>query len=120
MTKSQIVCYNNQTDKVITDEQSTLLKRVVEESIRQSKQSADQAHLSFLIAMLMTTFGTVLGFGGAALLLIGNASEGSVTTAVGLASGVYSYQLSKDAAERQKQANERLDQMLIQLQVAES
>lgn len=120
MTTSPIVRYHNQTDQVPADEPSTLLKSVIEEGIRQSKQSADQSHLSFFIAMLMTTFGTVLGFGGAALLLTGNASEGSVTTAAGLASGVYSYQLSKDAAERQKQANERLDQMLRQLQLTES
>lgn len=98
------------------DQRFALLQHVVMEGIRQSRQSADQAYWSFLIAIAMTTASAMLGLGGASLLLLGNASEGTVTTAVGLASGMYSYQLSKEAAERQKQANQRLDQMLRRLQ----
>jgi len=114
MTKSPIVpCH--QVDDLQPNQSSVLLQKVIQESIRQSQQSADQSHLSFLIATVMTTASTIIGLSGAALLLIGNASEGSVTTAVGVASGVYSYQLSKEAADRQKQANERLDQILKQL-----
>ncbi len=118
MTQSPIVSCN-QTDNVQLD-QRTVLLQVIQESIRQSRQSNDQAHLSFLIATVMTTVSTMIGLAGAALLLIGNASEGSVTTAVGVASGVYSYQLSKEAADRQKHANERLDQILEQLHTIDS
>lgn len=97
------------------DQRSRLIQDVIQEGVRQARQSADQAHWSFLIATLMTTASTLIGLGGAGLLLMGNASEGSVTTAAGLASGVYSYQLSKEAGDRQKQANDRVDQLLTEL-----
>lgn len=93
-----------------------LLDRVISEGISQSRQSAYQAHWSFLTSMVLSTASAAIGLSGAALLLSGHASEGSVTAAVGLASGVYSHQLSKDAADRQRQANERLDSMLQKLQ----
>jgi hypothetical protein len=64
----------------------------------------------------MSTASTVIGLGGAASLLFGNVSEGAVTTAVSLASGAYSIQLSKKAADRQKQANDRLAQLFEELQ----
>jgi len=96
-----------------------LIKRVIYEGISQSRQSAQQAHWSFLSAMLLSTASALIGLAGASFLLLGHASEGSVTAAVGLASGVYSHQLSKDAADRQKQANERLDHMLQELQSIE-
>lgn len=100
-----------------TDELATLnlWHRVIDEGIRQAKLSANQAYWSFSSAMLMATASAIVGLGGASLILLDHSSEGSVTAAIGLASGVYSYQLSKEAGERQKQANDRLDQMLIQL-----
>jgi hypothetical protein len=120
VTKSPIVPYNqSDCDAMQPDQRSVLLLSVIQEGIRQSQQNANQAHVSFQITIVMTTCSTILGLAGAALLLIGNASEGSVTTAVGLASGMYSYQLSKEAAERQKQANDRLDKMLKQLREVE-
>lgn len=118
MTKSPIILCD-QFDDAQRDRHSVLLQ-VIQESIRQSRQSTDQAHLSFLISTVMTTASTIIGLTGAALLLFGNASEGSVTTAVGVASGVYSYQLSKEAADRQKQSNERLDQILEKLRAVNS
>jgi hypothetical protein len=105
-------------DKVANTHDSAtlnLLHRVIDEGIRQAKLSANQAYWSFSSAMLMATASALVGLGGASLILLDHSSEGSVTAAIGLASGVYSYQLSKEAGERQKQANERLDQMLIQL-----
>lgn len=101
---------------VLSELHLNLLKGVIEEGIRQSRQTANQAHWSFLITIVMTTASAIVGIGGAGLLLSDRASEGTVTTAIGLASGVYSYQLSKEAADRQKQANERLEQLLNQLQ----
>lgn len=98
------------------NQQTALLQQVIQEGLRQAQQSANQAHWSFLIATMMTTASTVVGLYGACLLLFGEASEGTVTTAMGLASGVYSYQLSKEALDRQKHINERLDQMLRHLQ----
>ena len=97
-----------------------LLNRVIREGISQSRQSAYQAHWSFIASMMLTTASTAIGLSGAVLILLGHASEGSVTTAVGLASGVYSHQLSKDAADRQKQANERLDHMLQKLKMTQA
>lgn len=98
------------------DSDRLLVNHVINEGIAQSRQSAYQAHWSFLVSMVLSTASAAISLSGAALLLLGHASEGSVTAAVGLASGVYSHQLSKEASERQQQANERLDHMLQQLQ----
>lgn len=98
------------------DSDMLLVDRVISEGISQSRQSACQAHWSFLTSIVLSAASAAIGISGAALLLSGHASEGSVTAAVGLASGVYSHQISKDAAERQQQANERLDHMLQKLQ----
>lgn len=97
-----------------------LLDCVIQEGISQSRQSACQAHWSFLISIVLSTAGAAIGLSGASLLMLGYASEGTVTAAVGLASGVYSHQISKEAAERQQRANERLDHMLQELHTAKS
>lgn len=102
------------------DQRLVLLHQVVAEGIRQAKQSADQAYWSFLVATVLSTASALAGLSGAGFLLFGNASEGTVTTAVGLTSGMYSYQLAKEAAERQKQANNRLAQLFQELQDDES
>ena len=92
-----------------------LLQCVIDEGIRQAKLGANQAYWSFSAAIFMTTASALVGLIGAGLVLLDRSSEGSVTAAVGIASGVYSCQLSKEAAERQKRANARLDQMLLEL-----
>lgn len=97
-----------------------LLENIIHEGISQSRQSACQAHWSFLSATALSAASAAIGLSGATLLLLGQAPEGSVTAAVGLVSGVYSHQLSKDAADRQRQANERLDHMLQRLQTTKS
>ena len=99
-----------------SDQRAVLRHQMVEEGIRQAKQNANQAYWSFWIATVMSTASAIIGLAGAGFLLFGNASEGTVTTAVSLASGVYSYQLSKEAADRQKQANDRLAQLFQELQ----
>lgn len=116
MNNSAIKTYNWQNNH--NENSGPLLDRVICEGISQSRQSAYQAHWSFITSIVLSTASTAIGLSGAALILLGHASEGSVTTAVGLASGVYSHQLSKDAADRQRQANERLDHMLQRLQTA--
>lgn len=110
------VVQHEQSNGSQPDQQLVLLHQVIQEGIRQARQSADQAYWSFLIATVMSTASTIVGLSGASFLLLGDASEGTVTTAVGLASGMYSYQLSKEAADRQKQANDRLAQLLQELQ----
>lgn len=100
--------YNQESKQV-------LLESVIEEGLSQSRQSARQAHWSFLSSIILSTGSAIISLTGASLLLLGEVSEGTVTTTVGLASGVYSHQLSKDAAERQRQANERLNHMIEHL-----
>lgn len=107
---------HNQVSGTHESETWNLLHRVIDEGMRQAKLSANQAYWSFSAAIFMATASALVGLVGAGLILLNRSSEGSVTAAVGLASGVYSYQLSKEAGDRQKQANSRLDQMLIQLQ----
>ena len=92
--------------------QKILLDCVIHEGISQSRQSAYQAHWSFLISMALSTASAAIGLSGASLLMLGYASEGTVSAAVGIASGIYSHQVSKDAADRQQRANERLDCLL--------
>ena len=110
---------SRQTEFYQPDLSVELLKMLISEGIRQAKSSANQANLCFSIAIAMATASAAVGLGGAGLLLFGMVSEGSATTALGLASGVFSRQLSKDATDRQKQANDRLDQMLLELQKLE-
>lgn len=115
MTKGSIV-QRQEFDESKPDPRSALLEQVIQERIRQCRRNADQAHWSFIVASIITTTSTLLGLGGAGLLLMGKASEGTVTAAIGAVSGVYSYQLFKDAADRQQEANESLDEMLRKFQ----
>jgi hypothetical protein len=107
--------WRKSSDNFPPEQRSALIQSVVMEGIRQARQSADRAHWSFWIATFMTTSSALMGLGGSGLLMFGKASEGAVTTAVGLASGVCSLQLTKEAGDRQKQANDWLDEMLREL-----
>lgn len=118
MARNTVVQLSQSNDPQ-SNQRLILLHQVIAEGIRQAKQSADQAYWSFLIATVLSTTSALAGLGGASFLLFGNASEGTVTTAVGLASGMCSYQLSKEAADRQKQANDRLAQLFQELQDSE-
>lgn len=110
-----VIIQHDQSKELQPDQRLILWHQVIQEGILQARQSADQAYWSFLIATVVSTASAVVGLSGAGCLLFG-ASEGTVTTAVGLASGMYSYQLAKEAAERQKQANDRLAQLFQKLQ----
>lgn len=96
----------------------SLLNDVVSERIRQARLSATQAYWSFLAAILITTASATISLTWTSLVLLGKASEDTITGALGLASGIYSYQLSKDAEDRQRQrqASTQLAQMLLELQ----
>lgn len=107
-------------DNEYVGENRRLINSVFTEGIRQSRISANQAHLSFSVAIAVSAVSAIIGLAGAGLLILGKASEGSVTAAAGLASSVYSYQVSKDALERQRQANQRLDQMIFDIRNIET
>jgi hypothetical protein len=85
--------------------------QIAKEGLRQAKQSFDLAQQSFKLALVMTAMSALVSFVGVGLLLSGKASEGSVTTAGGLASSVAFLQLAKDASDRLDKANDRLDKI---------
>lgn len=72
--------------------------RIAEERLR-------QARYSFNLALGMAATSALIGFAGVGLVLLGKASEGTITTTGGLASSAYCLQqLAKDT-------NDRLDKL---------
>lgn len=67
-----------------------------------------QARYSFNLALIATGLSFGISLIGAGLLISNQASEGTVTTACGLAASVRSIQMAKDA-------NNRLDKTLAEL-----
>jgi len=76
-------------------------QRIAHERIRQARNTSN-------LALIATALSTLIGFGGATTLITGNIPEGSITTAVGLASSLHCSRLAKDA-------NDRLDKLLAEL-----
>ena len=74
---------------------------IVQERLRQSRYS-------FNLALIITGVSACVGLVGAGLLLSGKLPEGAVTAASGLASSACCVRFAKDA-------NDRLDQMLKEL-----
>jgi len=105
----------NWQSRYLANSKRMLLERVIYEGISQSRQSAHQAHWSFVLAMILSSSSAAIGLIGVSLLLLGHASEGTVTAVAGLASSMCSHQISQEATERQSYANQRLDNMLQQL-----
>ncbi|MEL7005343.1 MAG: hypothetical protein AAFN93_21810 [Bacteroidota bacterium] len=88
---------------------------IAKESLRQASKSFDLSCRSFQLSLIMTAISGTIGFIGVGLLLSGNASEGTVTTAGGLVSSVCFLQISKDSQGRLEKANTRLDKIRIEL-----
>ncbi len=88
---------------------------IAAESLRQASKSFDLACRSFQLSLMMTAISGTIGFIGVGLLLSGQASEGTVTTAGGLASSVCFWQISKDSQTRLEKANARLDKIRTEL-----
>lgn len=88
---------------------------IAQESLRQASKSFDLACRSFQLSLTMTAISGTIGFIGVGLLLSGQASEGTVTTAGGLASSVCFWQISKDSQTRLEKANARLDKIRTEL-----
>ena len=74
---------------------------IVQERLRQARNTSN-------LALVATAIATGISLMGAILLLTGKLSEGTITTAGGLASGIHCVRLSKDA-------NDRLDKLLAEL-----
>lgn len=68
-----------------------------------------QARRAFNLAFNATAAAALFSFVGATALIIGKVPEGSITTAVGLASSLHCSRLAKDA-------NDRLDKLMSELE----
>ena len=72
------------------------------------KERLRQARLSFNLALVTTGTCAIVSFCGIGMILLGKASEGSVTTTSGLSATVYCLKLTRDA-------NDRLDKLAEEL-----
>lgn len=59
-----------------------------------------QARCSFNLSLVIITFGAIISFKGADMLLSGRTTEGAIATVANLLSSVCHMQLAKDANER--------------------
>ncbi|NEO98225.1 MAG: hypothetical protein F6K58_05935 [Symploca sp. SIO2E9] len=73
-----------------------------------TKERLRQAHHSFNLALVTTTACVLISFSGVGLVLLGKASEGTMTATGGLASTAYCLKLSKDANDRLDEVWQRL------------
>ena len=93
----------------------SLSNQIAHEILRQVQKSFNLAHQSCRLTLVMTGTSAVISLVGVGLILAGKASEGTVTTTSGLASGTGFLQLSKEAQKQLEQANKRMDQLLEDL-----
>ena len=91
---------NSMANKYV-DRYAEMELSIVQERIR-------QARLSFNLSLTTTTIAAFISLIGAGLLLSGKLPEGSVTAAGGAVSGACCIRFAKDA-------NDRLDQLLAEL-----
>ena len=82
---------------------------IAQEGLRQAKESFNLSKLSFKLVFMMTAASGLVSFAGVGLLLTERVSEGTATTAGGIASGLCFSQMAKDAKDRLDAANLRLD-----------
>lgn len=94
---------------------SQVKAHVLTEAIAQVHQTAHVAHRSTQMTLAITLISSCLSLAGVVLLLGGQLSEGTVTTASGLLSGMSAAQMNKDAGDRLQDANERLDKLVAML-----
>jgi hypothetical protein len=84
-----------------SDRDNQIKQRIAEERLF-------QASFSFKLASIATAAFATISLIGAGLLLSGNLSEGTLTTASGAGSSIYFFKLAKDA-------NDRLDRIFAEL-----
>ncbi|MBW4542287.1 MAG: hypothetical protein KME43_24590 [Myxacorys chilensis ATA2-1-KO14] len=92
--------------------QHLITLQVAEETLRQTRATFDLTHRCLQAAFIMTVASALVSLTGVGLLLTHRASEGAIATAGGLASGGGFLALTKEAEERLKRANKRLDKIL--------
>jgi hypothetical protein len=80
---------------------SPIERDIVQERIRQARNTSN-------LALISTAIATGISLLGSALLLAGRVPEGSVTTTGGLATSIHCLRLAKDA-------NDRLDKLFTDL-----
>ncbi|WP_199295728.1 hypothetical protein [Trichocoleus sp. FACHB-591] len=90
---------------------TNLKNQVLSEALQQTRECSQLAHDSFRLALVVSTVSAFIMLVGVGLLMANHTSEGTVTTAGGLVSGVGILQLSKEASDRRQEANERLDKL---------
>ncbi|WP_204138804.1 hypothetical protein [Halomicronema sp. CCY15110] len=82
---------------------------IAQEGLRQAQESFNLSKQSFKLVFMMTAASGLISLGGVGLLLTERVSEGTATTAGGIASGLCFSQMAKDAKDRLDAANLRLD-----------
>lgn len=82
---------------------------IAQEGLRQAKESFNLSKMSFKLVFMMTAASGLISLVGVGLLLTERVSEGTATTAGGIASGLCFSQMAKDAKDRLDAANLRLD-----------
>jgi hypothetical protein len=82
---------------------------IAQEGLRQAKESFNLSKHSFKLVFMMTAASGLISLVGIGLLLTERVSEGTATTAGGIASGLCFSQMAKDAKDRLDSANLRLD-----------
>ncbi|NET54829.1 MAG: hypothetical protein F6K47_01055 [Symploca sp. SIO2E6] len=88
-------------DKLSPNSDSTIELIILQERLRQARQS-------FNLALVTTTSCILISFAGVGLVLLGKANEGTITATGGLASTGYCLKLSKDANDRLDEIGEEL------------
>ena len=93
----------------------TLRYQITQEILRQVQKSFNLAHRSFQFTLIMAGASAFISVMGVALILSGKASQGTVATTSGLASGTSFMHLSQEAKKQLEQANKRMDLLLIDI-----
>jgi hypothetical protein len=94
----------NQSNPIIQ-----LKVEISQEGLRQAQESFNLSKQSFKLVFMMTAASGLISLVGVGLLLMERVSEGTATTAGGIASGLCFSQMAKDAKDRLDAANLRLD-----------
>lgn len=101
----------------ISPSKSSLPDKITLEALRQTHETFNLAQQSFRLALVMTGTSAIVILVGVGLVLSDKAPIGSITTTSGLLSGAGFLQLAKEAGDRLKEANERLDRLAIEAKV---
>ncbi|MEN8443748.1 MAG: hypothetical protein ABG776_01925 [Cyanobacteria bacterium J06555_13] len=107
--QSNIVPFNS------IEEAARLNLEIARESLRQAKESFTLAHRTFQLSILMSATSALISLTGVILLILGHPQQGITTTAGGLTSSVIFSQRIKEAQAQVQKANDRLDNIRLQL-----